>query len=579
MKPSTTVPHHRSGKPARWRWVAALGVAAALVAAACGGDNKSSSPTTAGGTGTTAAGGSATTAAGGATTAASASGKERTLVVARNMDVNSLDPQRAYCDTCQIFLSATYETLIGLDTKDNKTFVPRLATEWLGNEDQTVFTFKLDPKAVFSDGSPVEAKDVKWSWERLQNIKGSASYLMTGIKSIDTPDAHTVVATFNAPNSAFLAIVNATYMGIVNSDIATAQGAQSGPGADTGDKAEQWFLSNSAGSGPFTLKDYQEGSELRLARNDKYWGTKPPFPEVILKETKDAVTQRQLLESGEADIAMQISNDVAKDMKTGGDVTVEKAPSFNFVYIALSPGAKGNTTPLTPEVREAIKDALDYEGILDVTVGGSGKKQASPIPNGFLGSDGLTLPTRDLTKAKDLMAKAGLAGGFDIEATYPQLNVYGVDFTTMMQKVQTDLKEININVKLTPVEFTVWIDKIQGDGIPLTAVYFAPDHTDTSQYVQYFGMIPDSPWGGRAGPQGQPVVVPAEVDGLTKALAEKDVTKRAADYNQTGAAMQQDLIILPLVNPDLFLAYRSDVTNMHYSACCNLELGKLGLSG
>ena len=64
-------------------------------------------------------------------------------------------------------------------------------------------------------------------------------------------------------------------------------------------------------------------------------------------------------------------------------------PSFNFVYVALSPGAKGNEVKLTPEIREAIALALDYDGIIEFTTGGAGKKQAAPIPNGFPGTAGL----------------------------------------------------------------------------------------------------------------------------------------------------------------------------------------------
>ncbi|TIN70841.1 MAG: ABC transporter substrate-binding protein, partial [Mesorhizobium sp.] len=87
------------------------------------------------------------------------------LVIARNIDLNSLDPHRAFCDTCQIYNSSVYESLLTLD-KDNK-LIPLLASKWEGNADQSSFTFTLDPAAKFSDGSPVEAKDVKWSWERL----------------------------------------------------------------------------------------------------------------------------------------------------------------------------------------------------------------------------------------------------------------------------------------------------------------------------------------------------------------------------------------------------------------------------
>src|SRR4051812_33187663 len=276
----------------------AILVIGALFAAACGGDDDDSS-------------------SGGGDSGASTS---KALIIARSMDINSLDPSRAYCDTCQIYMTAVYETLLGLDD-DNQTLVPRLATKWSGNEDQTEFTFNLDPDAKFPDGSPVTSGDVKFSWERLKGLAGSASYLAGSIESIETPDATTVVAKLNTPNSAFLAQANASYMGILEKKVAEAQGATTS--ADT-DKAEEWFLAHSAGSGPFALKSYTSGSELRLARNDDYWGDdKAAFPEVVMKQTDDAVTQRQQLEQGAVDIAMQLSTDVVTDMKTDG-LSVEK---------------------------------------------------------------------------------------------------------------------------------------------------------------------------------------------------------------------------------------------------------------
>ena len=122
-------------------------------------------------------------------TARSAAAADSEIVVARAMDLNSLDPARAYCDTCQIYLSAVYDTLVTI-APDNKTVIPDLAETWEVSPDVTTFTFHLNPAAKFSDGSPVTGDDVKWSLERLQNIKGGASYLMTGLKSITVPDPH-----------------------------------------------------------------------------------------------------------------------------------------------------------------------------------------------------------------------------------------------------------------------------------------------------------------------------------------------------------------------------------------------------
>jgi len=524
------------------RRLAALAVVGAFTIAACSSDSDSGSS----------AGDS------------SGSSSDKALVIARGMDVNSLDPSRAYCDTCQIYMTAVYETLIGLDA-DNTTLVPRLATAWESNAEQTEFTFTLDPTAKFADGSAVTSADVKYSWERLAGLQGSASYLVGSIEAIDTPDDGTVKVTLSASNSAFLAQVNAGYLGIMNKKVAEANGATTDP---TTDKAEEWFLANSAGSGPYTLKSYAAGAELRLERNDAYWGAAPAFPEVIIKETPQAVTQRQQLEEGSVDIAMQISNDVAAGM-SGSDVVVEQVPSFNFVYLALSPGAAGGEE-LTPEVREAIRLALDYDGLVDATVGGAGQPQASPIPNGFAGTDGLAAPKQDLAKAQDLLTAAGVTT-LTLDATYPSLNVYGVDFSTAMQKVQTDLKAVGIELQLNPVEISVWADKITTDGIPVTMLYFAPDHTDSSQYVQYFGMLEGSQWQGwtRADP------VPEQADLLDQALAEQDPAARADLYQALANSMIADQLIIPVVNPNLFLASRSDIKGMHYSACCNLDLARL----
>lgn len=171
-----------------------------------------------------------------------------TLLVGRSMDVNSLDPSRAFCDTCQIYLTAVYEPLITLGA-DNETLEPKLATSWSSNDDFTEFTFELNPDAVFSDGSPVEASDVVWTFERLRNLKGSPSFLMDGTQSIEAVDTHTVKVTVEAPNSEFLNKVSAPYTGIINAEAAMA----GGPSAMrqrrplTGRKDGSWRTPSAAG--------------------------------------------------------------------------------------------------------------------------------------------------------------------------------------------------------------------------------------------------------------------------------------------------------------------------------------------
>ena len=420
-----------------------------------------------------------------------------TIVIARAMDFNSLDPNRAWCDSCKIYVGAAYETLVGL-AADNKTIVPKLAESWEVSADGKTFTFHINKKAVFSDGSPVEAKDVKWSIERLRNLKEGPSMFVEGIQKIDTPDDRTVAITIDKWGLEFLGQMAVPYVAIINSDVAMANGAVAGADAASKDTAEGWFLKNSAGSAAFVLATYRPDEELRLKINENYWGKKPAINQVVIREVKDAVSQAQMIESGMADIATQIDADTAQSIKND-DVVVKSLPSFNFVYIGLAPGAKNHKVPMTPKVREAIAYALDYDGIIEVTVGGKGRRQATAIPNGFPGTEKLSLPEQDVEKSKKLLAEEGLSGGFEIEAVYPNMNQYGVDFGIMMQKVQQDLKKVGIQAKLQPVTFPVWLDRIKEGTIPITGLWYAPDYFGSAQYVTYFTMTPGVRWYGRAG--------------------------------------------------------------------------------
>ncbi len=88
-----------------------------------------------------------------------------------------------------------------------------------------MYTFHLAPDATFSDGTPVESKDVAFSLLRLKNLKVSFTYLVDDISSIDTTDPKVAVVTLAKPNAEFLNNMNAAYTGIVNSDVAIANGA------------------------------------------------------------------------------------------------------------------------------------------------------------------------------------------------------------------------------------------------------------------------------------------------------------------------------------------------------------------
>lgn len=494
-----------------------------------------------------------------------------TLVIARAMDVNSLDPARAFCDTCQFYLTAVYETLITLDA-DNETLKPNLAESWEINDDFTEFTFTLKD-AVFSDGSPVEAKDVVWTLERLKNLKGSPSFLFADITSAEAIDAKTVKITTAAPNAEFVNKVSAPYAGIVNADLAMENGALADESAATDDKAEPWFLAHSAGSGPYTLDSYSPENELRFARNDAYYGDAPAFSEIVVTQISDSVSQAQALETGQVDIAMQVDPDTAASIRSD-EVVTEIVPSYNFLYVGFIPGSEGYADVLTKDVRQALALAVDYDAMLEFTVGGNGAQQPAPIPNGFPGTEALEPREYNPEKAKEMLEAAGVSD-LKLVAGYPNDNIYGVDFNIMMQKLQQDFAAVGVELELQPLTWSVWRDGYGSGEWPVTAVYYAPDYYGSGQYVAYFGMIDGVPWLDTAAVDQKELLENTTEQTLYAEALQASGEEAAAKYTAIGEQMQDETVILPLVSPNLVLAYRDDIEGVRYSACCNLPLAEI----
>ena len=171
---------------------------------------------------------------------------------------------------------------------------------------------------------------------------------------------------------------------------------------------------------------------------------------------------------------------------------------------------------------------------------------------------------------------AGRPDGFTIESVYPDANVYGVDFSIMMQKIQQDLRKVGITVELKPEPFATWREQVNTDHVPLTAVYYAPDFFGSSQYVDVFGVSEGSVWANRAGADTAPDIIDRQIDDLlTRALAAPAGQKADALWFEAGERMADNRIIIPMVSPDLIFAYRPNIEGVRYSACCALVLSEI----
>jgi len=502
-----------------------------------------------------------------------------TLVIARNMDLIDTDPSTAICDTCQIVFAATYQTLVTL-ADDNHTLVPEVAKSWSANSDHTVWTFKLNPKAKFSDGTPLTSADVAFSLLRLKNLAGSASYLVSFMKGVTTPDKETVVVTLTRPDWEFPNQMSATYTSVLNSKEVKANGGTDAADAPKTDKADHWFQSHSAGSGPYMLQSFTSGQQVTMVTNPNYWGPKPFFTRIVFKQTETAASQAQLLQSGEANIAMQLNPVTAGSLQGQSGITIKTIPSFNVLWIGMSSEPKNQYVqgPMTLKVRKAILAAIDYKQLESVLMKGDSKLQASPIPNGFPGSAGLPLPATNVALAKKLLKEAGYPNGYKLTLSYPEINAYGVDLGVLAQLLQTQLKKANINLSLNPATFAVNTTAWGGHKLPFELLYWAPDYYGSGvQFVGFFGLVEGGTMGAlsSATASSPPVVDPIEQKWYERALAANSQAEATHFFNLAGQQMVANPVAMPLFSPNIVMGYQTGIKGVGYSGCCNLKLWEL----
>ncbi len=486
-----------------------------------------------------------------------------TLVVGAAFDIKSLDPARGFEQITSMVHKATYDTLVTLDEKDISKIVPDLAESWEVSPDAKTFTFHLRQNVKFHSGNPMTSADVKWSYERAMGIKGNPSFLLDGIASVDTPDDYTVVIRKTDPDPSFIAKSIFGVFAVLDSKTVMAHGGTSGPDAKDTDKAEDWLNQNSAGTGPFILKKWTPETEVEVEKFSDYWGGSVPFDRVIYRNIPEPATQKLTLEAGDIDIATEVSPDQVPALKGNPDVQVVEGVGTDIFFLLMNenPDLSGGTMS-NPKVQLAVRYALDYDGIRKL-VGGPAVTPPSMLPVGFLGAYPPDKAfTRDLDKAKALLAEAGYPNGFDIQLDYPtKFARSGVSFDLVAQKIQADLTEAGIRVTLRPGELQTSLAEYRAGKQAFGFWLWGADYFDSNDYLAF---LPEGIVGKRANWTN------ANADSTIKQLrdqiaVEVDNAKRAQLWQQVQDYLQQNGPYAPLLQPGAYVALRANVQNYVYN--------------
>lgn len=367
-----------------------------------------------------------------------------TLVYGIQNDPTNLDPHVTVDGGAILVMGRSYGMLVELKPGVPQPgqpidVVPDLAEKWDVSSDGLTYTFSLRQGLKFSDGTPLDAKAVKFSFDRLMAIKKSASTNIPQLKQTDAVDATTVKMTLSEPFAYFLPSLGIYAAGIINPKVMEKD--------KNGDMGQEFLANNVMGSGPYVLGDWQRGQQITLNYNPNWYGKEPAIKKVIFKEVPEATNLASQMEKGDLDFMIPIATPQTLPLMGKPGVNVQEVPSF-----LLSLAYLNNTKPPLDnvKVRQAMNYAINYDEMIQQLLKGKGRRLRGPLAFGMEGYDeSLKGYDYDVNKAKQLLKDAGMPNGFDLTLTYASEGAPGAD--DVAQASQAYLSQVGIKVKIEKV--------------------------------------------------------------------------------------------------------------------------------
>lgn len=324
-----------------------------------------------------------------------------TVVFAQNADPTNIDPHKVCGDHGANVHRNITEPLTKFD--ENWELQPWLAESWENTSD-TEWVFHLKEGVSFTDGEPFNAEAVVYNLDRGASTEfpRQAMEYRDYYVSSEAVDEYTVKVTLNGRCDLF-----AQYMS--DMEILAPEYDK-----NVGEEGSSYDI---CGTGPYKLESWVPDQQITLVKNEAYWRGVPEVDTYIIKNIPEESTMLAELLNGTVDVVANISFEYM-DMLNGSDTASASAKlERRVLYYAL------NTTDWTPSpalkdqrVRQAINYAVDRQAIIDNIMGGYGKKLASFWREDFAPYDASleSFYTYNPEKARELLAEAGYADGFDL---------------------------------------------------------------------------------------------------------------------------------------------------------------------
>ncbi len=404
------------------------------------------------------------------------------IVFAARQPVEIVDPAIHYDWSTRMIQESVYDALLKY-VDDPPVLEPWLAESWEASPDAKVWTFHLVRNAEFHNGDPVNAEAVRYSFARTLSLNQGPAWMLSGVlepEGIEVVDEYTVRFHLTEPYAPFASMLPWWY--IVNPNQLKEHEVD-------GDWGSGWLRDppNTAGSGPFQIREWVHGEYYWLEAREDYWKGWPHPDHIdgfIFRLVREAASQRMAILAGDADIVEGVTSRDFDQLDATPGIYVTNDPGMTTFGLKMNTQQGMTANPL---IRKAICYAYDYETFIDIYEGNA-VLMDSPFPMATKGYVSLEewMYNYDLDKAREYMRKAGYPdGGFELEYVY----VAGFEEERLMGLVlQECLGEIGIDVKMVPL---IWPQMVERGSKPETspdfmAVFTTPVSNDPDAIaIQY----------------------------------------------------------------------------------------------
>jgi peptide/nickel transport system substrate-binding protein len=429
---------------------------------------------------------------------------------------------------------------------------PWVAESWQ-IPDPLTYVFQLRSGIRFHDGTPLTAKDVKWSIDSMTNGTVISSKTATTsyqhIANIEAKDDRTVIFHMKEPDSGLLWNLSDGAMGIVPY------------GSDSR------FNLHPIGSGPFKFVKNEQDNEVVVVRNDDYWAEKPKVERVRFAVVPDTTTRALELRKGSADIEINsLTADMVGSLRADPGLRLEQVPGTPVQYLGFN-----LRDPILGDlrVRQAIAYAIDMQPMIRYLWHDTVRPATSVLPPQHWAYDSNLQPyPHDPQKARELLKQAGYS-----DEPGKRLHLVmktSTEETSRLLAVilQQQLRDVGVDLELRTFEFaTFYSDVVKGAFQIYTLRWVGGANQDPEIFEYIFDTQSFAP--RRA---NRSYYSSSQVDAwIEQGRSELDQPKRKQIYARVQQQTLHDLPTLNLWYFDNVIVHTARIKNIHPDPAGNYD--------